>query len=234
MSSNLPENIEKLLKESQNGSDRVEQFRSYVKLLDRAYKAADKLGSELKKQERNYDKMKTDHAFFGRHRMKVDVLIKAMRDTYVNSTKALRTLEELAEHYDAQYVFEVCHLGSYRLGAVQGWSFLNVRSASRLEADANFENAVLPAIAKVLPDHRDYLRLRAAGIEDQLQAELDKLNEMRRALSEVQSGIPKWTEEMTALAVAMKQPEIARLNAQEQAVHERLVTPGSVPLANSA
>jgi len=86
----------------------------------------------------------------------------------------------------------------------------------------------------VLPDHRDYLRLRAAGIEDQLQAELDKLNEMRRALSEVQSGIPKWTEEMTALAVAMKQPEIARLNAQEQAVHERLVTPGSVPLANSA
>lgn len=234
MSSNLPQHIATLLKETAKGSDRVEQFRAYVKLLDRSYKSAEKLGAELRKQERNYDKMKSDHAFFSRHRAKVDVLIKAMRETYVNSTKAMHTLEDLAQSYPAQYVFEVCHLGSYRLGSVQGWSFFNLRSASRIEADGNYVNAVLPAIAQVLPDHRDYLDLRAAGIEDQLQAELDKLNEMRRALSELQSCIPKWTEEMTALAVAMKRGDLERLNPQEQAVHERLVHPSGPRLANSA
>lgn len=234
MASNLPENIEKLLKEASKGSDRVEQFRAYVKLLDRSYKTAEKLGAELRKQESNYNKMKTDHAFFGRHRMKVDVLIKAMRDTYVNSTKAMRTLEDLVQNYPAQYVFEVCHLGSYRLGTVQGWSFVSFRSVSRTEADENYVNAVLPAIGQVLPDHRDYLELRNAGIEERLQAELDKLNEMRRAKAEVEGGLPKWTEEMTALAVAMKAPEVQRLNAQEQAVHERLVNPNGPALANSA
>jgi hypothetical protein len=234
MASNLPKNIEQLLKEATKGVDRVESFRAYVKLLDTSYKTGEKLGGELRKQERNYSKLKEDKTFFDRHRAKVDILIKAMRDTYTNSTKALRTLEELAQHYPAQYVFDVCNLGSYRLGAVQGWAILGIQSASRIEADQNYVNAVIPAIAQVLPNHRDYVELRNAGIEERIQTELDKLNEMRRVKAEIDTGLPKWSEAMKALAEEMKSDDLALLNQQEREVQEKLMAGTVFKFANSA
>ncbi|MEQ8587066.1 MAG: hypothetical protein RLO01_11065 [Thalassobaculaceae bacterium] len=233
MASSLPTNIEQLVKETSKASDPVLAFRVYVKLLDAAYKSVEKLNGELRRQERNYQKMKDDQQFFSRHRAKVDVLIRAMRETYVNSTKAMRTLEELAQHYPAQYVFEVCQLGSYRLGTVQGWAFFNLRSATRLEADQNYINAVLPAIAAVLPDHRGYVELRNAGIEEKLQAELDRLNEMRRAKAEIDAGLPKWTDAMKALSDGLTEDDLARLNQQEQAVNEKLQSGSSFKFANA-
>lgn len=234
MASNLPKNIEQLLKEATKGVDRVVAFRAYVKLLDAGYKTAEKLGGELRKQERNYNRLKEDQTFFTRHRAKVDILLKAMRDTFVNSTKALRTLEELAQNYPAQYVFDVCNLGSYRLGSVQGWSFLSIQSASRLDANQNYANAVIPAIAQVLPNHRDYVELRNAGIEEKVQAELDKLNEMRRAKAEVDMGLPKWSDAMKALAEEMKPEDLALLNEQERAVQEKLRAGTVFKFANTA
>ncbi len=234
MATELPKNIEQLLKEATKGVDRVEAFRAYVKLLDTSYKTTEKLGAELRKQERNYNKLKEDKTFFDRHRAKVDVLLRAMRETYTNSTKALRTLEELAQHYPAQYVFDVCNLGSYRLGPVQGWAFLSIQSASRIEADQNYVNAVIPAIAQVLPNHRDYMELRNAGIEERIQAELDKLNEMRRVKSEIDMGLPKWSDAMKALAHEMKADDLALLNQQERAVQEKLVSGTVFKFANSA
>lgn len=233
MASSLPNNIEQFAKDTAKASDPVLAFRAYVKLLDAAYKATEKLGGELRRQERSYQKMKTDHQFFARHRAKVDVLIRAMRETYINSTKAMRTLEDLAQHYPAQYVFEVCQLGSYRLGTVQGWAFFNLRSASRLEADQNYINAVLPAIAAVLPDHRGYIELRNAGIEEKLQSELDRLNDMRRTKAEIDSNLPKWTDGMKALAAGMRPEDLARLSVQEQAVNEKLNSGSGFKFANA-
>ncbi|WP_281683483.1 hypothetical protein [Thalassobaculum salexigens] len=234
MASNLPKNIEQLLKEATKGVDRVAAFRSYVKLLDTGYKTSEKLGGELRKQERTYNKLKEDHTFFARHRAKVDVLLRAMRETYTNSTKALRMFEELAQHYPAQYVFDVCKLGSYRLGLVQGWSFLSIQSASRIEADQNYVNVVIPAIAQVLPNHRDYVELRNSGIEERVQAELDKLNEMRRVKSEIDTGLPKWSDAMKALAEEMKAEDLALLNQQERTVQEKLAAGTVFKFANSA
>ncbi|MCR9072842.1 MAG: hypothetical protein NXI18_14080 [Alphaproteobacteria bacterium] len=233
MASSLPQNIEQLVKDTAKVTDPVLAFRAYVKLLDTAYKATEKLGAELRRQESSYQRMKTDHQFFARHRAKVDVLIRAMRETYVNSTKAMRTLEDLAQHYPAQYVFDVCQLGSYRLGNVQGWAFLNLRSASRLDADQNYLNAVLPAIAAVLPDHRGYVELRNAGIEEKLQHELDKLNEMRRTKAEIDSNLPKWTDGLKALASGMQAKELERLNPHEQAVNEKLKAGSGFKFANA-
>ncbi|WPZ33434.1 hypothetical protein T8K17_19640 [Thalassobaculum sp. OXR-137] len=178
--------------------------------------------------------MKEDHAFFSRHRAKVDVLLRAMRETFVNSTKALRTLEELAQNYPAQYVFDVCNLGSYRLGSVQGWSFLSIQSASRTDADQNYANAVIPAIAQVLPNHRDYVELRNSGIEERIQSEFDKLNEMRRVKAEIDNNLPKWSDAMKALADEMKPADIERLNAQERTVQEKLKAGTVFKFANSA
>lgn len=234
MASNLPKNIEQLLKEATKGVDRVAAFRAYVKLLDTGYKTAERIGEELRKQERNYNRLKDDQTFFARHRAKVDVLLKAMRETYTNSAKALRTLEELAQNYPLQYVFEVCNLGSYRLGLVQGWSFLGIQSASRLDADRNYANAVIPAIAQVLPNHRDYIELRNAGIEEQVQTELDKVNEMRRAKAEIDMGLPKWSDAMKALAEEMKPEDLELLNQQERTVQEKLRAGTVFKFANSA
>lgn len=233
MAPSLPKNIEQLVKETKKASDPVLAFRAYVKLLDAAYKAVEKLNGELRRQERSYQKMKVDHQFFARHRAKMDILIRAMRETYVNSTKAMRTLEELAQHYPAQYVFDVCQLGSYRLGTVQGWAFFNVRSATRMEADQNYINAVLPAIATVLPDHRGYVELRKAGIEDKMQAELDRLNEMRRSKGEIDAALPKWTDAMKALSSELTEKDLARLNQQEQAVNEKLQSGSGFKFANA-
>jgi hypothetical protein len=234
MTSNLPKNIEQLLKAASKDADRVEAFRAYVKLLDSSYKTAEKLGAELRKQERNYNKLKEDHAFFAHHRAKVDAMVRAMRDTYVNSTKALRTLEELAQHYPAQYVFEVCNLGSYRLGTVQGWAFLNLQSASRIEANQNYTQVVIPAIAQVLPNHRDYIELRNGGIEEQIQSELDKLNEMRRVKVEIDTNLPKWSDAMKALACEMKAEDLGLLTPQERTVQEKLASGTVFKFANSA
>lgn len=234
MASNLPKNIEQLLKTATKSADRVTAFRAYVKLLDTSYKTAEKLGGELRKQERNYNKLRDDEAFFSRHRAKVDALLRAMRDTYTNSAKALRMFEELAQNYPTQYVFDVCKLGSYRLGLVQGWSFLSIQSAARTDADQNYVNAVIPAIAQVLPDHRDYVELRSTGIEEQLQVELEKLNEMRRARSEIEMGLPKWSDAMKALAEEMKAEDLALLNQQERAVQEKLMAGIVFKFANSA
>lgn len=234
MATNLPKNIEQLLKEATKGTDRVAAFRAYVKLLDTGYKTVDKLNGEIRKQERHYNRLKEDQTFFARHRAKVDVLLRAMRETYNNSTKALRTLEELAQNYPPQYVFDVCNLGSYRLGAVQGWSFLSIQSASRLDANQNYANNVIPAIAQVLPNHRDYVELRNAGIEERVQAELDKLNEMRRAKAEIDMGLPKWSDAMKALADEMKPEDLALLNQQERTVQEKLRAGTVFKFANSA
>lgn len=234
MATNLPKNLEKLLKEATKGVDRVDAFRSYVKLLDAGHKTAAKLGSEIRKQENTYNRLKDDFEFFSRHRAKVDILLRAMRETFVNSTKALRTLEELAQNYPVQYVFDVCKLGSYRLGSVQGWSFLSIHSASRVDADQNYANAVIPAIAQILPNHRDYVELRNSGVEERVQSEFDKLNEMRRVKAEIDTNLPKWSDAMKALAEEMKPADIELLNAQERTVQEKLKAGTVFKFANSA
>ena len=230
MSEHLPESIEKLHKSISGALDKVDQFRGFVKLLDASYKEIETSGKQLVKQERKYQKLKEDHAFFARHRNKVDVLFRAMRETYSNPAKALRHIDELARNYPAQYVFEVAHLGSWRLGSVQGWAFLNLKSVARVEADRNYTEAVLPALGNALPDHKDYLDLRSEGIEERLEAELDKMNDLRRSTAAVQAGMTKWTEEMTALAAALSKEEVGRLNSQEAEVCRRLVESGGSAL----
>ena len=234
MATNLPIKIEELLKEATRGTDRVAAFRAYVKLLDTGYKTSEKLGGEIRKQEIVYNRLKDDESFFSRHRAKVDMLVRAMRETYANPTKVLKTLEDLAMNYPIQYVFEVCGLGSYRLGLVQGWSFFSIQSAARLDANQNYANAVMPAIAQVLPDHRDYVELRNSGIEERTQAELDKLNEMRRTKSELDTALPKWSDAMKALAEEMKPEEVALMNQQERTVQEKLRAGTVFKFANSA
>ena len=230
MTSKLPENIEKLHKATSGALEKVEQFRAYVKLLDASYKSVDENGKLLVKQERTYQKLKEDHAFFARHRSKVDVLFRALRESYGNPAKVLRDIDELARNYPAQYVFDVAHLGSWRLGRPMGWSFLNLRSVARQEADKNYADAVLPALGIVLPDHKDYLDLRSQGVEEMLETELEKMTALRETLAAVQGGLEKWTEEMTALANALTDAEAKRLNAQEAEVRDRLVESGGSAL----
>src|SRR3546814_20787830 len=78
----------------------------------------------------------------------------------------MRTIEELIANYPVRYAFEVCQLGSYRLGTPLGWNVMGVRSASRLDADRNYAEVVIPAPAQILPEHSGYLALRARRSEE--------------------------------------------------------------------
>ncbi|SDF06500.1 hypothetical protein [Thalassobaculum litoreum] len=86
----------------------------------------------------------------------------------------------------------------------------------------------------MLPNHRDYVELRNSGIEERVQAELDKLNEMRRVKSEIDTGLPKWSDAMKALAEEMKAEDLALLNQQERTVQEKLAAGTVFKFANSA
>ena len=137
MSDNLPVTLAELHRDATTASDRVETFRAYVKLLNHAYKALEKARGEAETADRRLAELRVDHTFFLRHRARVEMTFRTLIDTYRNPTKAMRTLEDLVASYPVQYVFEVCQLGSYRLGAPLGWNVMGVRSASRLDADRN-------------------------------------------------------------------------------------------------
>src|SRR3546814_16699700 len=112
-------------------------LRTYVKLLNHAYKALEKARKEAENADRRLGELRVDHTFFLRHRARVETAFRTLIDTYRNPTKAMRTIEELIANYPVRYAFEVCQLGSYRLGTPLGWNVMGVRSASRLDADRN-------------------------------------------------------------------------------------------------
>ena len=134
MSDHLPVTLSNIHEDAKKAGDRLTTFRSYVKLLNNAYKALEKAREETRLAERHLNGLKVDHAFFLRQKARVEVVFRALRDTYRNPAKALRTVDELAANYPAQYVFEVCQLGTYRLGTPLGWSFFGMHSATRTEA----------------------------------------------------------------------------------------------------
>src|SRR3546814_8603833 len=61
---------------------------------------------------------------------------------------------------------------------------MGVRSASRLDADRNYAEVVIPALAKILPEHSGYLALRAGDIEGIFDEALSEANRKRAARSE--------------------------------------------------
>lgn len=223
MSEHLPATLATLHGDAKTASDRLETFRAYVKLLNHAYKALEKAREEARGADRKLNELRVDHTFFLRHKAKVEVAFKALIDTYRNPTKAMRTVDELVASYPAQYVFEVCQLGSYRLGVPLGWNVLGVRSETRIEADQNYVDVAIPALAQMLPEHAGYLELRARDVEAQFEAALADANRKRSVQAAVETALKSWSDELTACATTLAADEVARLSKGEREVHRRLM-----------
>ncbi len=233
MTDTLPADLASLHQNAKTASDRIDTFRAYVKLLNAAYKALEKSREEVRLAERRVNALRVDHAFFTRHRARVEVAFRALRETYRNPAKALKVIDDLCGAYPAQYVFDVCQLGSYRLGTPLGWNLLGVRSASRIDADQNYVEAAIPALAQMLPDHAAYLALRASDIEAEFENAAADSNEKRAVQAAIEAALPRWREELLACSSSLKPSEVARLSASECEVRERLAPP-SRPVAEEA
>jgi len=231
MSDHLPVTLANLHGDAKTAQDRIETFRAYVKLLNAAYKALEKARDAARLADRHLNEMRVDHTFFLRHKAKVEMAFRALIDTYRNPTRAMRTVDELAAGYPAQYVYEVCLLGSYRLGVPLGWNVLGVRSTSRIEADQNYVDVVIPALAQMLPEHTGYLDLRNKNIESAFEDALADANHKRAVQAAVEAAVPGWSEELASCALTLKPSEVDRLSNGEREVRRRVLPkPKDAPL----
>lgn len=223
MSDHLPVTLANLHGDAKTARDRIETFRAYVKLLNTAYKALEKARDGTRLAERHLNDLRVDHTFFLRHKAKVEMAFRALIDTYRNPTKAMRTVDELAASYPAQYVYEVCQLGSYRLGVPLGWNLLGVRSTSRIEADQNYADVVIPALAQMLPEHTGYLDLRNRNIEAAFEEAMADANHKRSVQAAIEAAVPGWSEELASCALSLKTSEVDRLSTSEREVRRRIM-----------
>lgn len=223
MSDHLPVTLANLHGDAKTASDRIETFRAYVKLLNHAYKALEKARDQARLADRHLNELRVDHTFFLRHKAKVEMAFKALIDTFRSPTKAMRTIDDLAANYPAQYVYEVCQLGSYRLGTPLGWNLLGVRSASRIEADQNYADMVIPALAQMLPEHAGYLDLRAKNIEASFEEALADANHKRALQAAIEAAVPGWSDELAACSLTLKPSEVDKLSNGEREVRRRVM-----------
>lgn len=223
MSDHLPVTLANLHGDAKTASDRIETFRAYVKLLNHAYRALEKARDETRLADRHLNEQRVDHTFFLRHKARVEFTFKALIDTYRSPTKAMRTVDDLVAAYPAQYVYEVCQLGSYRLGAPLGWYLLGVRSASRIEADQNYADVVIPALAQMLPEHAGYLELRAKNVEASFEDALADGNRKRTVQAAIEAAVPGWSDELAACSLTLKPSEVDKLSDGEREVRRRVM-----------
>lgn len=223
MTDTLPVTLADLHEGAKNAGDRIATFRAYVKLLNTAYNALEIAREAARLAERHVNSLRIDHIFFQRHKARVEVAFKALRDTYRSPAKALRTIDELCSSYPAQYVYEVCQLGSYRLGTPHGWNVLGVRSATRVEADQNYADMAIPALGQMLPDHAAYLEMRAKDVEAEFEETVADSSRKRAVQAAIETVLPTWSDELAACALSLTPPEIARLSNGEREVLRRLV-----------
>lgn len=223
MTDNLPVTLANLHEDAKKAGSRIETFRAYVKLLNAGYRALEKAREEARTAEHRVNGMRMDHVFFQRHKARVEVAFRALRDTYRSPAKALRMIDDLAANYPAQYVYDVALLGTYRFGTPHGWSILGIRSTARLEADQNYVEAVLPALVQLLPDHGAYVELRSQNIEQEFEDALASSNRKRAVQAAIEVAVPTWSEELKACALTLTQTEIDRLTNGEREVRRRLM-----------
>src|SRR3546814_21163662 len=77
MSDHLPVTLAALHRDATTASDRVEMFRTYVKLLNHAYKALEKARKEAENADRRLGELRVDHTFFLRHRARVETAFRS-------------------------------------------------------------------------------------------------------------------------------------------------------------
>ncbi|GHD60332.1 hypothetical protein GCM10017083_46030 [Thalassobaculum fulvum] len=222
MTDHLPVTLANLHQDAKKASGRLETFRAYVKLLNVAYKALAKARDESRLADRHLNELRVDHAFFQRHKAKVELTFRALRETYRNPARALRMIDDLSANYPAQYVFDVCQLGTYRFGAPHGWSLLGIRSAARVDADQNYVDAVIPALVQMLPDHGAYVEMRGKDIEKRFEEALADANQKRAAHAAIEAAVPTWSEELAACSQSLTTAEVDRLSENEREVRRRL------------
>lgn len=238
MSDNLPASLTDLHKDAVGAKDRVETYRNYIALMNRGYRTLEKVKRRVRVLDGELAKVRDEHIFVQRHALKVEAALAAMRQCYADPNKVMRTLDDMVLAYPVEYVYDVCRLGIWRLGRPVGWSFLWLHSQDRLEAASVYEMAVLPALAQMLPDQRDYITLRRDRIDERFDKARKTATDQRQALAAIEAAIPKWTEELKSAAHALRQSEVEKLSQEEREVRRQLLgsnlAPAMAPVPKAA
>lgn len=188
-------------------------------------RALDRLGKQAKEKAGALKAAEADMAFLERHRAKEDVALRALRGTYVRPTKALAVFNDLCRNFAPHYVAEVIRLGSYRLGWPLGFGILNYRSETRIGADENYAQVVVPALDRIIPDQRDYLDLRDTGIEALHADALKAHTEVSDRRLSIEGAVRDLERDIRAAALSLSDSEVGKLDAEDYGFRMAILTP---------
>jgi len=198
----------------------LQRFRALLPIVAECRKLQKKVARNLKAHQKDEAFLEIEKRYIAKHEMKLDALAQGLFRCYDNPGKARETLDQLCENYDTDYALEVVRLGIRRLAKPLGFDILGIKSDNRRLAEDYFENALLPSLEKLIPDHGDYLKLKRLDVEARYEAVLHEVEIGRQAVAAVEAGLKKYMRELEIAAAALSEDEVSQLSAGEAA--ERL------------
>ena len=196
----------------------IERFRAFNDLMGRMKQEARSFDRKFKESKKLMQVAETDITFVERHRAKVELVLRALRLTYGSPGRAFATINKLCRDYPVDYVKDVILLGSYRLAKPKGMAIMSFRSAERLEADANYETAVMPALMLIISDHKTYLKLADEDLDTKYQEYKDTVSLAQRIKLGIDGAVSEYEREMKSAAVAIPADEVENLGPDEASV----------------
>lgn len=211
----LPKEIQALYDRAVKAGDLAGRFLAFTDLILTATDIVTRIKRITREHEKELKKVEAEIQFLSRHKAKEDMAFRAMRGSYASPEKAFGVFNELCQSYAPDYVVEVIKLGSYRLGSATGMSFLGMRMAGREEADANYEKAVVPALATIAADQREYLKLKDTDLEVEHEKVLKFVSTIADQRLALEAAIREYTRERLEVAISMQPSDLENLNADE-------------------
>lgn len=192
----------------------LRRFRVLCALSREMQEAVETINLEIREQERLLGEMDEDIAFIKNHRGKLDICYRAMRGTYAVPDRAITTFNTFCKDSTTEALNDAINGGSRWLGKPIGGSFLGIVSPARKQAEVNYASVVVPALLKILPDHKSYLEFVAGNHEFEYAKKrevLAALEAERLALDEAQW---EFEREILAAAIAMTPEDLRQLEPE--------------------
>ena len=219
----LPDQIAKAAREAMSIKDVIMRFRALGVLVDMVLMEIARTDKVLKEQRKLRQEFEAEMTFINRHSFKLDAVYRALSGTYSSPRKAMTVVNDLCRSYPLEYVMDVVKLGSYRLGNPLGMNLLGIKSQSRVDADENYERAVVPVLLEVLPDQRIYLELKQRSIESQHERSVNQVTELTSRRFALEGAAKDYEKEQRVIAASMQPEDIAKLDDEEKGMRIMLL-----------
>jgi hypothetical protein len=192
----------------------LRRFRALCTLSRELQVAIEAIKLAIREQENLLRETDDDVAFIKQHRGKMDICYRALRATYTTPDRAMAAFNALCTSMNSEALMDAVRAGSNSLGKPIGASFLGMASQARKKADDNFVSMVIPAIAKIIPDHKSYLEMVAGNLEFEHEKLRETLGTLEAERLTLDGTMSQFEREILAAALAMTPDDLKTLQPQ--------------------